>query len=58
MSSAEYESKNDQRKDSSSAFSELVGDDIKPLSGKVSAHLGKPTLITPGVIERRKAAQR
>jgi len=58
MSSAEYESKNDQREDSSSAFSELVGDDIKPLSGKVSAHLGKPTLITPGVIERRKAAQR
>ena len=58
MSSADYEKENDNSDDASSAFIDLVGDDIKPLSGKVSAHLGKPALITPGVIERRKAAQR
>ena len=58
MSSADYEKENDNSDDASSAFIDLVGDDIKPLSGKVSAHLGKPALITPGVLERRKAAQR
>jgi len=58
MSSTEYENGNDKSDDANNAFIDLVGDDIKPLSGKVSAHLGKPALITPGVIERRKAAQR
>ena len=50
MSSTEYENGNDKSDDANNAFIDLVGDDIKPLSGKVSAHLGKPALITPGVI--------
>ncbi|HIG67962.1 MAG TPA: DNA endonuclease SmrA [Porticoccaceae bacterium] len=36
----------------------MVGDDIQPLSGKGSAHMAKPVQITPGVLERRKAAQK
>jgi DNA-nicking Smr family endonuclease len=38
-------------------FVDMVGDDIRPLSGKGSSHISKPAQITPGVIERRKAAQ-
>ena len=35
----------------------MVGDDIQPLSGKGSTHIAKPVQVTPGVLERRKAAQ-
>ena len=39
-------------------FQEAYGDDIKPLSGKGAYRDSTPAKITPGMIERRKAAQR
>lgn len=38
-------------------FSALMGDDIEPLGRKGASHLAKPSKLTPGVLERRKAAQ-
>ena len=40
------------------SFVELLGDDVKPLLNKPTAYKPKPSLITPGVLERRRAAQR
>jgi DNA-nicking Smr family endonuclease len=48
-------SESDERSDMQ--FVDMVGDDIQPLSGKGSAHIAKPVQVTPGVLERRKAAQ-
>jgi DNA-nicking Smr family endonuclease len=38
-------------------FEELYGEDIVPLSGKGAHRNATPNKITPGMIERRKAAQ-
>ena len=38
-------------------FSALVGDDIEPLQGKGANHIVRPTVVTPGVLQRRNAAQ-
>ena len=38
-------------------FSALVGEDVEPLGRKGARYLAKPTTLTPGVLQRRKAAQ-
>jgi DNA-nicking Smr family endonuclease len=57
MSSTDGWEKSELDKLSDKQFVDMVGDDIQPLSGKGSAHIAKPVQITPGVLERRKAAQ-
>ncbi|MDG1474026.1 MAG: DNA endonuclease SmrA [Porticoccaceae bacterium] len=49
---------NPDKNDQASLFGALLGDDVEPLLGKGSKHLVKPIQITPGVLERRKAAQK
>jgi len=44
--------------DSDGSFGDLVGDGVKPLAANVSSHIVPTKEITPGIIERRKAAQR
>ena len=44
--------------DSDGSFGDLVGDDVKPLAANVSSHIVPTKEITPGIVERRKAAQR
>ena len=43
--------------DSDGSFGDLVGDDVKPLAANVSSHIVPTKEITPGIVERRKAAQ-
>jgi DNA-nicking Smr family endonuclease len=57
MSSTDGREKSELDKLSDKQFVDMVGDDIQPLSGKGSAHIAKPVQVTPGVLERRKAAQ-
>ena len=57
MSSIDGREKSESDERSDKQFVDMVGDDIQPLSGKGSAHIAKPVQITPGVLERRKAAQ-
>jgi|TARA_B110000483_G_scaffold64521_1_gene80380 DNA-nicking Smr family endonuclease len=57
MSSTDGREKSESDELSDKQFVDMVGDDIQPLSGKGSAHIAKPVQITPGVLERRKAAQ-
>ena len=57
MSSTDGRKKSELDKLSDKQFVDMVGDDIQPLSGKGSAHIAKPVQVTPGVLERRKAAQ-
>ena len=57
MSSTDGREKSESDELSDKQFVDMVGDDIQPLSGKGSAHIVKPVQITPGVLERRKAAQ-
>jgi DNA-nicking Smr family endonuclease len=57
MSSTDGREKSESDERSDKQFVDMVGDDIQPLSGKGSAHIAKPVQITPGVLERRKAAQ-
>ena len=57
MSSTDGWEKSELDKLSDKQFVDMVGDDIQPLSGKGSSHIAKPVQITPGVLERRKAAQ-
>ena len=38
-------------------FSALMGDDVEPLGRKGANYITKPSKLTPGVLERRKAAQ-
>ena len=38
-------------------FAELFGDDVEPLNGKGARHIAKPAEVTPGVLQRRSAAQ-
>jgi len=58
MSSTDGREKSESDELSDKQFVDMVGDDIQPLSGKGSAHIAKPVQITPGVLERRKAAQK
>jgi DNA-nicking Smr family endonuclease len=44
-------------KSAEALFDELYGEDIVPLSGKGAHRHKTPTKLTPGMIERRKAAQ-
>lgn len=39
------------------SFEDLIGDDIEPLKCKGAIYHGKKTEITPGMLERRRAAQ-
>ncbi len=57
MSSTDGRKKSELDKLSDKQFVDMVGDDIQPLSGKGSTHIAKPVQVTPGVLERRKAAQ-
>ena len=57
MSSIDGREKSESDELSDKQFVDMVGDDIQPLSGKGSSHIAKPVQITPGVLERRKAAQ-
>lgn len=57
MSSTDGWEKSELDKLSDKQFVDMVGDDIQPLSGKGSTHIAKPVQVTPGVLERRKAAQ-
>jgi DNA-nicking Smr family endonuclease len=57
MSSTDGREKSELDELSDKQFVDMVGDDIQPLSGKGSAHIAKPVQVTPGVLERRKAAQ-
>jgi DNA-nicking Smr family endonuclease len=43
--------------DAEDMFSALVGDDIEPLGNKGASYLARPVAVTPGVLQRRKAAQ-
>ena len=43
--------------DAENEFSALVGDDVEPLQGKGASHIPRTVSVTPGVLERRKAAQ-
>jgi len=58
MSSTDGREKSESDELSDKQFVDMVGDDIQPLSDKGSAHIAKPVQITPGVLERRKAAQK
>lgn len=42
---------------SEDVFGELVGSGIQPLNNKVSTYIPKTTVVTPGIQQRRKAAQ-
>mgnify|MGYP000530626585 FL=1 len=57
MSSTDGRKKSELDELSDKQFVDMVGDDIQPLSGKGSAHIAKPVQVTPGILERRKAAQ-
>lgn len=57
MSSTDGREKSKPGELSDKPFVDMVGDDIQPLGGKGSSHISKPAQITPGVLERRKAAQ-
>mgnify|MGYP000196595392 FL=1 len=57
MAEEDGRKKSELDKLSDKQFVDMVGDDIQPLSGKGSTHIAKPVQVTPGVLERRKAAQ-
>jgi DNA-nicking Smr family endonuclease len=38
-------------------FGAMFGDDVEPLKGKGAAFVPKSAAVTPGIVERRKAAQ-
>ena len=57
MAPAKDKSKRTIKENSVDVFCDLLGDDVKPLSGKGSAYLQRATVVTPGIEQRRKAAQ-
>ena len=57
MAPAKDKSKRTIKENSVDTFCDLLGDDVKPLSGKGSAYLQRATVVTPGIEQRRKAAQ-
>ena len=57
MSAAEYPDSQTQDPADEDEFSALVGDDVEPLQAKGARYIPKPPELTPGIVERRKAAQ-
>lgn len=57
MSAAERPDSQNHNAAADDEFSALFGDDIEPLQGKGASRLAKPPEVTPGTLERRKAAQ-
>jgi len=57
MSAAEYPDSQTQDPADEDEFRALVGDDVEPLQGKGARYIPKPPELTPGILERRKAAQ-
>lgn len=57
MSAADNPHSQSHSPDAEDDFSALLGDDIQPLQGKGANHIPKPSTLTPGVLQRRKAAQ-
>ena len=57
MAPAKDKSKRTVKEKTGDAFGDLLGDDVRPLSGKGSAYIQRATVVTPGIERRRKAAQ-
>ena len=57
MSAAEYPDSQTQDPADEDEFRALVGDDVEPLQAKGARYITKPSELTPGILERRKAAQ-
>jgi len=57
MSAAEYPDSQTQGPAAEDEFRALVGDDVEPLQAKGARYIPKPPELTPGILERRKAAQ-
>ena len=57
MSAAEYPDSQTQDPADEDEFRALVGDDVEPLQAKGARYIPKPPELTPGILERRKAAQ-
>ena len=57
MSAAEYPDSQTQDPADEDEFRALVGDDVEPLQAKGARYIPKPSELTPGILERRKAAQ-
>lgn len=57
MSAAEYPDSQTQDPADEDEFRTLVGDDVEPLQAKGARYIPKPPELTPGILERRKAAQ-
>ena len=57
MSAAEYPDSQTQDPADEDEFRALVGDDVEPLQVKGARYIPKPSELTPGILERRKAAQ-
>ena len=57
MSAAEYPDSQTQDPADEDEFRALVGDDVEPLQDKGARYIPKPPELTPGILERRKAAQ-
>lgn len=57
MSAAEYPDSQTQDPADEDEFRALVGDDVEPLHAKGARYIPKPSELTPGILERRKAAQ-
>ena len=57
MSVAEYPDSQTQDPADEDEFRALVGDDVEPLQAKGARYIPKPPELTPGILERRKAAQ-
>ena len=57
MSAAEYPDSQTQGPADEDEFRALVGDDVEPLQAKGARYIRKPPELTPGILERRKAAQ-
>ena len=57
MSAAEYPDSQTQDPADEDEFRALVGDDVEPLQAKGARYIRKPPELTPGILERRKAAQ-
>ena len=57
MAPAKDKSNRTVKEKTGDAFGDLLGDDVRPLSGKGSAYIQRATVVTPGIEQRRKAAQ-
>ena len=57
MSAAEYPDSQTQDPTDEDEFRALVGDDVEPLQAMGARYIPKPPELTPGTLERRKAAQ-